>query len=222
VRPGRSSPSLLRAEGAGCPGGLWGLSGIVCYRVPTRGEYKRDRRFGLRCRSLGCVHPVVTPGGYRVSTERDREARIMSLPDRTGRMIHLNQGLVKGYTVPERGSWSVKPDGSAVWMPEIDPPSPPFLPEIVPFVPETGPFASDNGSIEPEAAAPEARIVVRCTPGYLKWARGLADHLGGLTLTQTVCQGLIRLAEGSGYHHKIPTRHVPSNPSRRRLVPRDP
>lgn len=69
----------------------------------------------------------------------------------------------------------------------------------------------------PPAMPPEesTRLALRCTPDFHRWACGLADHMS-LNLTQAVVQGLIRIAEGSGYHHKIPTRYAPVNPGRSR------
>ena len=57
------------------------------------------------------------------------------------------------------------------------------------------------------------RIVLRCTSEFHGWAQGLADHVS-LNVTQLVVQGLIRIAESSGYHHRIPTRYVPQTPGR--------
>jgi hypothetical protein len=55
------------------------------------------------------------------------------------------------------------------------------------------------------ASGDESRLVVRCSSGYHGWVQGLAERLG-LNVTQTVSQGLLRLAEASGYCYSMPTR----------------
>jgi hypothetical protein len=69
------------------------------------------------------------------------------------------------------------------------------------------------------SSAGESRLVVRCSSEYHGWVQGLAERLG-LNVTQTVAQGLLRLAEASGYHYAMPTRYQPKNRSRRRSHPR--
>ena len=46
--------------------------------------------------------------------------------------------------------------------------------------------------------------MVRCSSEYHGWVQGLAERLG-LNVTQTVSQGLLRLAEASGYNYSMPT-----------------
>ena len=65
----------------------------------------------------------------------------------------------------------------------------------------------------------ESRLVVRCSSMYHGWVQGLAERLG-LNVTQTVSQGLLRLAEGSGYCYTMPIRYIPAKPGRRRIHPR--
>lgn len=60
-----------------------------------------------------------------------------------------------------------------------------------------------------------SRIVLRVTPGAYEWARGLADHCS-LNLTDLVWQALMRQADASGFHDRVPTRFIPKNPSRAR------
>ena len=60
---------------------------------------------------------------------------------------------------------------------------------------------------------------MRCSSGYHGWVQGLAERLG-LNVTQTITQGLLRLAEASGYHYSMPTRYTPKNPGRHRQHPR--
>jgi hypothetical protein len=79
--------------------------------------------------------------------------------------------------------------------------------------------SSDFDPLPIPAPVRDCRIVLRVTPEFMGWSQGLAEHLS-LNITQSVVQGLIRLAEGSGYHHKIPTRYIPKNPGRRRSYPR--
>jgi hypothetical protein len=111
--------------------------------------------------------------------------------------------------------WSIGSDGQPVFTPN---------PVVLPL--ETGQKGLEtdqNGSnvvgLMGAPLSPDSRIVLRCTSEFHGWAQGLADHVS-LNVTQLVVQGLIRIAEGSGYHHKIPTRYVPKNPSRRRSHPR--
>ena len=71
----------------------------------------------------------------------------------------------------------------------------------------------------PGPSAGDSRLVVRCSSGYHGWVQGLAERLG-LNVTQTITQGLLRLAEASGYHYSMPTRYTPKNPGRHRQHPR--
>jgi hypothetical protein len=50
------------------------------------------------------------------------------------------------------------------------------------------------------------RLVVRCTPEAYQWVRGLSDFIG-LDITATIWQALIRQAEGTGYHTRVPQRY---------------
>ena len=107
--------------------------------------------------------------------------------------------------------WSIGSDGQPIFTPN---------PVVLPL--ETGQNGLEmvqKGSKTVKIPVAGSRIVVRVTPEFHGWAQGLADHVS-LNVTQLVVQGLIRIAEGSGYHHKIPTRYVPRNPSRRRSYPR--
>jgi hypothetical protein len=111
--------------------------------------------------------------------------------------------------------WSLDGDGQPVMAPK----SPVLAPEIDRNVSGIGQNVSEIGPFVNPAPVRDCRIVLRVTPEFAGWTQGLAEHLS-LNVTQSVVQGLIRLAEGSGYHHKIPTRYIPKNPSRRRSYPR--
>jgi hypothetical protein len=111
--------------------------------------------------------------------------------------------------------WSIGADGQPVFTPK----SPVLAPEIDQNVSEIDQNVSKIEPFVNPAPVRDCRIVLRVTPEFMGWTQGLAEHLS-LNVTQSVIQGLIRLAEGSGYHHKIPTRYIPKNPGRRRSYPR--
>lgn len=58
------------------------------------------------------------------------------------------------------------------------------------------------------------RISMRVTLDYLRWAQGLADHLG-ITLTRAVQAGLSNLADKHGYDAREPARFLPRRRWRR-------
>jgi hypothetical protein len=127
------------------------------------------------------------------------------------RAIGLTAALIRTYIL----ECFIGADGQPILTPK--PPVP--TPEIAQNGPEIGQIVSDSGPSPIPAPARDCRIVLRVTPEFMGWSQGLAEHCS-LNVTQLVVQGLIRLAEGSGYHHKIPTRYVPKNPGRRRSYPR--
>jgi hypothetical protein len=102
-----------------------------------------------------------------------------------------------------------------------------FLPETAPFVSETGsnlleidPFVSPDPGLPVPAPAkvPGARLVVRTTPEFMGWVQGLSDHCS-INMTQCVVQGLVRMAELSGYHLRVPIRFKGKNSLRRAYPP---
>lgn len=158
------------------------------------------------------VHRSETTGVCAVFTPTVWGARLMWVPLRSHGGSGLTLALVRGSLVSD---WSIDADGQPVLVPR----SPVSGVETARNGPEIGQNVSEIGPSPIPAPARDCRIVVRVTPEFMGWSQGLADHLS-LNVTQSVIQGLIRLAEGSGYHHKIPTRYVPKNPSRRRSYPR--
>lgn len=138
-------------------------------------------------------------------------------------MIHLNTPFLRVYDLDSPSDpLDLVPEGTV-----FDHETGHYLLPTGPFVSETG-HSPDSGppdaALEPAVGLayrlcdvePEPRLIVRCTSEYRDWAEGLAAHLGGLTTTQTLCQGLIRLAEASGYSTRIPIRY---QTRRKRRVP---
>lgn len=85
-------------------------------------------------------------------------------------------------------------------------------PKSAPKGSKTGQKGPETEDSAPEPPETETRLVVRCTRDYHDWVAGLADHLGGLNLSQTVDQGFRRIADLAGY----------SQPPRRRALVIDP
>lgn len=71
--------------------------------------------------------------------------------------------------------------------------------------------------VPPDSAWDGCRIVVRCTPAYLAWARALADHLG-ISLSYALECGLSRLADGHGFAIAPPKRFIARRQFRRSEV----
>jgi hypothetical protein len=69
-------------------------------------------------------------------------------------------------------------------------------------------------TVEP-AGPGELRIAFRCSADAYAWAAGLADHIN-LDFSSLIWQGLIRLAENSGYTARVPVRYQPKRGRRRR------
>jgi hypothetical protein len=104
-------------------------------------------------------------------------------------------------------------------QPVLAPKTPVSTPKMASNGLEIDQNSSDSGPPPIRVSSRGCRIVLRVTPEFAGWTQGLAEHLS-LNVTQSVVQGLIRLAELSGYHYKVPTRYVPKTPGRRRSYPR--
>jgi hypothetical protein len=143
-----------------------------------------------------------------VFTLRGGSARFFGRPLWSPGRFGLTAALVWSSLLSD---WSIDSDG----QPVLTPKSPVLAPETALNVSEIDQNVSEIDAFVNPAPARDCRIVLRVTPEFMGWTQGLAEHLS-LNVTQSVIQGLIRLAEGSGYHHKIPTRYIPKNPGRRR------
>jgi hypothetical protein len=93
----------------------------------------------------------------------------------------------------------------------IAPEIPPFAPGTAPFVP--APPVSDR---KPPVSGP--RLAVRLAGAAYGWVLGLADHCS-LSVTDLVWQALMRQADASGYHHRVPPRIVRKPHPNRREYP---
>lgn len=93
------------------------------------------------------------------------------------------------------GRWVIQGDGKSVWE------------GSKPARARTKPAGSDvvipsPRLLDPELSASdveETRLSCRCSPDYHDWVLGLGDHLGGLSISQTIDQGLRRVAELAGW-----------------------
>jgi hypothetical protein len=113
-------------------------------------------------------------------------------------LLGTDLGRREGDLAPKPESLAPKPDS--------------FESVSVPFVaPESEP---QSRGLNPELSTPtgheevprETRLGVRVTPEALAWVQGLADHCS-VDCSTLIWQSLLRQAEGSGYHIRIPLRY---------------